>query len=125
LIREYHELGEEKLIEEMVKEAVERMQPQDGRIRRGQCAKATGMRGVFTIRNDVPEDVRHGDFQFSLLLCVAAVVVIGVLLAAPLVGIVDIVHDELYGKRYLPSVTDTDLDRMARNALREKQSVSK
>jgi hypothetical protein len=69
--------------------------------------------------------VRHGDFQFSLLLCVAAVVVIGVLVAAPLVGIVDIVHDELYGKRYLPSVTDTDLDRMARNALREKQSVSK
>jgi len=62
---------------------------------------------------------------FSMLLCVAAFGVIGVLVAAPLVGIVGIVHDELYRKRYLPTVTDTDLDRLARNALREKQSVSK
>lgn len=62
---------------------------------------------------------------FSMLLCVAAFGVIGVLVAAPLVAIVGIVHDELYRKRYLPTVTDTDLDRLARNALREKQSVSK
>jgi predicted PurR-regulated permease PerM len=62
---------------------------------------------------------------FSMLLCVTAFGVIGVLVAAPLVGIVGIVHDELYRKRYLPTVTDADLDRLARNALREKQSVSK
>jgi len=62
---------------------------------------------------------------FSMLLCVTAFGVIGVLVAAPLVGILRIVHDELYRKRYLPKVTDADLDRLARNALREKQSVSK
>ena len=62
---------------------------------------------------------------FSMLLCVAAFGVLGVLVAAPLVAIVGIVHDELYRKRFLPTVTDADLDRLARNALREKQSVSK
>jgi len=62
---------------------------------------------------------------FSMLLCVAAFGVLGVLVAAPLVAIVDILHDELYRKRFLPSVTDADLDRLARNALGEKQSVSK
>ena len=62
---------------------------------------------------------------FSMLLCVAAFGVLGVLVAAPLVAIVDILHDELYRKRFLPTVTDADLDRLARNALREKQSVGK
>ncbi len=62
---------------------------------------------------------------FSMLLCVAAFGVLGVLVAAPLVAIVDILHDELYRKRFLPMVTDADLDRLARNALREKQSVGK
>ncbi|RPI71170.1 MAG: AI-2E family transporter [Geobacteraceae bacterium] len=62
---------------------------------------------------------------FSMLLCVAAFGLLGVLVAAPLVAIVNIVHDELYRKRFLPAVTDADLDRLARNALREKQSVSK
>ncbi|NWF74096.1 MAG: AI-2E family transporter [Nitrospirae bacterium] len=62
---------------------------------------------------------------FSMLLCVAAFGVLGVLFAAPLVGIVEILHDELFRKRFLPTVTDADLDRLARNALREKQSVSK
>ena len=62
---------------------------------------------------------------FSMLLCVAAFGVLGVLVAAPLVAIVGIVHDELYRKRFLPTVTDADLDRLARDALREKQSVSK
>ncbi len=62
---------------------------------------------------------------FSMLLCVAAFGVLGVLVAAPLVAIVGIVHDELYRKRFLPTVTDADLDRLARNALGEKQSVSK
>jgi predicted PurR-regulated permease PerM len=62
---------------------------------------------------------------FSMLLCVAAFGVLGVLVAAPLVAIVDIMHDELYRKRCLPTVTDADLDRLARNALREKVSVPK
>lgn len=62
---------------------------------------------------------------FSMLLCVAAFGVLGVLVAAPLVAIVNILHDELYRKRFLPTVTDADLDRLARKALHEKQSVSK
>jgi len=57
---------------------------------------------------------------FSMLLCVAAFGVLGVLVASPMVAIVDILHDELYRKRFLPSVTDADLDRLARKALREK-----
>jgi len=52
------------LIQELVKLAVERMKPQQGCIRRGQHAKATGcLRGVFTIRDDVPDDLRHGVFH--------------------------------------------------------------
>lgn len=62
---------------------------------------------------------------FSMLLCVAAFGVLGVLFAAPLVGIVKILHEELLRKRLLPTVTDTDMDRLARNALREDQSDSK
>ena len=64
LNREYPDPDEAKLIEEMVKVAVERMKPQQGRIRRGQHAKATGcVRGVFTIRDDVPGELRHGVFH--------------------------------------------------------------
>ena len=64
LNREYPEPGEARLIEEMVKVAVERMKPRQGRIRRGQHAKATGcVQGVFTIRDDVPDDLRHGVFH--------------------------------------------------------------
>ena len=63
--------------------------------------------------------------MFSMLLCVAAFGVLGVLIAAPMVAIVGILHDALYRKRFLPTVTDAELDGLARNALREKQSVSK
>lgn len=62
---------------------------------------------------------------FSMLLCVATFGVLGVLVAAPLVAIVDILHDELYRKRFLPTVTDADLARLARQALREKVSEDK
>ena len=62
---------------------------------------------------------------FSMLLCVAAFGVLGVLIASPMVAIVNILHDELYRKRFLPTVTDADLDRLARNALREKRFVGK
>ena len=57
---------------------------------------------------------------FSMLICVAAFGLLGVLLAAPLVAIVTIIHDELYRKRFLPTVTDGDLDRLAGQALHEK-----
>ena len=62
---------------------------------------------------------------FSMLLCVAAFGVLGVLVAAPLVAIVSILHDELYRKRYLSMVTDADLDRLSRLALHEKISAAK
>ena len=62
---------------------------------------------------------------FSMLMCVAAFGVLGVLVAAPLVAIVDILHDELYRRRFLPTATDAHLDRLARKALHEKVSEDK
>ncbi len=61
--------------------------------------------------------------MFSMLLNVAAFGVLGVLIAAPMMGIFRILHEELFRKRYLPSVSDADLERLARNALHEKRSV--
>jgi predicted PurR-regulated permease PerM len=63
--------------------------------------------------------------MFSVLFCVAAFGVLGVLVAAPLVAVVAILHDELYRKRFLPTVTDADLDHLARSVLREKRFVAK
>ncbi|MDZ4848432.1 MAG: AI-2E family transporter [Pirellulaceae bacterium] len=57
---------------------------------------------------------------FSMLLCVAAFGVLGVLVAAPLVAIVSILHEELYRKKLLPTVNDADLDGLARKVLHEK-----
>ena len=59
---------------------------------------------------------------FSMLLSVAAFGVLGVLIAAPLVAIVGIIHEELYRKHFLPTVTDGDMDRLARGALLEDRS---
>jgi len=61
---------------------------------------------------------------FSMLLCVAAFGVLGVLVATPMVAIVDILHEELYRKRFLPATTDADLDCLAKKALNEKQSAA-
>ncbi len=61
----------------------------------------------------------------SMLLCVVAFGVLGVLVAAPLVAIVNILHEELYRKRFLPGVTDADLDRLSRECLHEDWSVKK
>lgn len=91
-----------------------------------------GYLGIQAVENNVtlPLIMAHGTklhpvaVIFSMLLCVAAFGVLGVLVAAPLVAIVAIVHDELYRKRFLPTVTDADLDRLARQALREKISES-
>jgi predicted PurR-regulated permease PerM len=63
--------------------------------------------------------------MFSVLFCVAAFGVLGVLVAAPLVAVVTILHDELYRERFLPTVTDADLDRLARSVLREKRLAAK
>ena len=56
---------------------------------------------------------------FSILFCVAIFGVLGVVVAAPMVAILEILHEELYRKRFLPSVSDPQLDRLARHALRE------
>lgn len=53
---------------------------------------------------------------FSMLLCVAAFGVLGVLIAAPKVAIVSILNEELFRKRFLPTITDFDLDRLARRS---------
>jgi predicted PurR-regulated permease PerM len=58
---------------------------------------------------------------FSMLFTVAAFGVLGVLIAAPLVAIVGILHEELYRKHVLPTTTDEDLDRLARASLLEKK----
>jgi hypothetical protein len=62
---------------------------------------------------------------FSMLLCVVAFGVLGVLAAAPLVGVAQIPHEELYRKRFLPSVTNSDLERLARSALGEATPAAK
>jgi predicted PurR-regulated permease PerM len=62
---------------------------------------------------------------FSMLLCVNAFGVLGVLVATPLVAILRIVHNELFRKRFLPTVTDADLNRLAGIALDEKQFIGK
>lgn len=62
---------------------------------------------------------------FSMLLCVAAFGVLGVLVAAPLVAIVSILHDEIYRNRFLPMATDAQLDRLSRLALHEKVFAKK
>ncbi|MES2981063.1 MAG: AI-2E family transporter, partial [Verrucomicrobiota bacterium] len=60
---------------------------------------------------------------FSMLLSVAVFGVLGVLIAAPLVAIIGILHEELYRKRFLPTISDEDLDRLARVTLLEKRTV--
>ncbi|WP_244150264.1 AI-2E family transporter [Desulfomicrobium norvegicum] len=57
---------------------------------------------------------------FSMLLCVGAFGVLGVLVAAPLVAVAIILHDELYRKQLPETVADEYIREMARRALREK-----
>jgi predicted PurR-regulated permease PerM len=56
---------------------------------------------------------------FSMILCVLAFGVLGVLIAAPMVAIVQILHDELFRSRFLPNVGAKELDTLARKAMRE------
>lgn len=62
---------------------------------------------------------------FSMLLSVAVFGVLGVLIAAPMVAIFGILQEELYRKRFLPTTTDDDLDRLSRHALLEKRTTEK
>ncbi len=62
---------------------------------------------------------------FSMLLSIAAFGVLGVLIAAPMVAVVTILHDELYRKRFLPTTTDAELDHLAGIALHEKPALNK
>ena len=50
---------------------------------------------------------------FSMLVCVALFGVLGVLLAAPLVAVLQILHEEVYRPRFLPDVTDEDLEKLS------------
>jgi len=91
-----------------------------------------GYLGVQALENNViaPLLMAHGLklhplwVILSMLLCVSAFGMLGVLIAAPMVAVADILHDELYRKRFLPSVTDADLDRLARNALGERSALA-
>ena len=57
---------------------------------------------------------------FSMLLCVSTFGVLGVLIAAPMVAVINIFHEEIYRKRYLPAITDANLDALARKVLHTK-----
>ena len=62
--REYPELDDPKVFEQMVKLTIGQMKPIGGRLRRGQHAKATGcVTAEFRIADDVPSDLRHGIFR--------------------------------------------------------------
>jgi predicted PurR-regulated permease PerM len=61
---------------------------------------------------------------FSILLCVAVFGMLGVLIAVPAVAVFNIVHEELYRKRYLPHVTDEQLELLARASLHDKTAPS-
>jgi Catalase len=64
LNREYPELDDQKVFEQMVNLTVGQMKPVRGHLRRGQHAKATGcVTAEFRIADDVPSDLRHGIFR--------------------------------------------------------------
>jgi hypothetical protein len=64
LNREYPELDDSRVFEEMVDLTVNTMKPNDGRLLRAQHAKTTGcVEAEFRIADDVPADLRHGVFR--------------------------------------------------------------
>jgi len=64
LNREYPELDDPKVFEQMVNLTVGQMKPVHGHLRRGQHAKATGcVTAEFRIADDTPSDLRHGIFR--------------------------------------------------------------
>jgi Catalase len=64
LNREYPELDDPKLFEQMVNLTIGRMKPVGGHLRRGQHAKATGcVIAKFRISDEVRSDLQHGIFR--------------------------------------------------------------
>jgi len=64
LNREYPELDDPKVFEQMVNLTVGQMKPIRGHLRRGQHAKATGcVTAEFRIADDIPSDLQHGIFR--------------------------------------------------------------
>jgi hypothetical protein len=64
LNREYPELDDPKVFEQMINLTVGQMKPIHGHLRRGQHAKATGcVTAEFRIADDVPSNLRHGIFH--------------------------------------------------------------
>jgi len=64
LNREYPELDDPEVFEQMVELTVGQMKPICGHLRRGQHAKATGcVTAEFRIADDVPSDLQHGIFR--------------------------------------------------------------
>src|SRR5437762_462740 len=64
LNREYPELDDAEVFEQMVRLTVEQMKPVRGHLRRGQHAKATGcVTAEFRIADNVRTDLRHGIFS--------------------------------------------------------------
>jgi predicted PurR-regulated permease PerM len=61
---------------------------------------------------------------FSVLFCFAVFGVLGVLLAAPLVSVVQILHEEIYRPRFLPNISDKGLDELARSTLSQNAAPS-
>ncbi len=61
---------------------------------------------------------------FAILVCAVAFGVLGILVAAPLVAVLQVLHDEIYRKRFLPAVTDAELDREAGSVLGEKHAAA-
>lgn len=57
---------------------------------------------------------------FAILLCAVTFGVLGAILAAPLVVIFSIFHDELYRPRFLPNVSDEQLEAMAGKVLNKE-----
>ena len=63
LNREYPELDDPTVFAQMVELTLAQMKPIEGRLRRGQHARATGCATAqFQIADDVPSDLRHGVF---------------------------------------------------------------
>jgi len=58
---------------------------------------------------------------FSVLICYTAFGILGVLIAVPVAGIIRIIHEEIYRKRFLPHVSEKKLDSMSQIALESAQ----
>ncbi len=54
---------------------------------------------------------------FAILLCAITFGVLGAILAAPLVVVANILHDEIFKPRFLPNVSDKELNNMAHEVL--------